>query len=112
MLYFSHSDLTSAVDVVQDYLNCVVSWCNRNKLALNVKKTQYMVVASSQKLKKASRVRIHINKLEREKVISYKYLGFIIDHTLNFNKHINNITSKVNHTLYILNRIRPYLIII
>ena len=45
---------------------------------------------------------ISLNNTVLEKVCSYKYLGFILDDQLNFNKH-------VTHKLYLLSRIRKYL---
>ena len=47
------------------------------------------------------------NRLDR--VSSYKYLGFILDEHLNFNKHITEICNLVSHKLYLLSRIRKYL---
>ena len=44
-----------------------------------------------------------------ERVCSYKYLGFILDDQLNFNKHMNEMINTVSHKLYLLSRIRRYL---
>ena len=44
-----------------------------------------------------------------EKVCSYKYLGFISDEQLNFNKHITEMIKLVSHKLYLLSCIRKYL---
>ena len=45
-----------------------------------------------------------------EKVCSYKYLGFILDDQLNFNKHVKEMIKLITHKLYLLSRIRKYLI--
>ena len=39
----------------------------------------------------------------------YKYLGFILDDQLNFNKHIAEISKLVSHKLYLLSKIRKYI---
>ena len=52
---------------------------------------------------------LSLNKVLLERVCSYKYLGFILDDHLNFNKHINSMVSTVSHKLYLLSRIRRYL---
>ena len=44
-----------------------------------------------------------------EKLCSYKYLGFILDDQLNFNKHISELVNIVSHKLYLLSKIRKYL---
>ena len=40
---------------------------------------------------------------------SYKYLGFILDDQLNFNKHVTELSKIVAHKLYLLSRIRKYI---
>ena len=44
-----------------------------------------------------------------EKVCSYKYLGFILDDQLNFNKHVKEMIKLITHKLYLLSRIRKYI---
>ena len=52
---------------------------------------------------------ISLNNTVLEKVCSYKYLGFILDDQLNFNKHVKELTNLLTHKLYLLSRIRKYL---
>ena len=52
---------------------------------------------------------LSLNNTTLERVCSYKYLGFILDDQLNFNKHMNEMISTVSHKLYLLSRIRRYL---
>ena len=52
---------------------------------------------------------LSLNNTVLEKVCSYKYLGFILDDQLNFNKHISEIANIVSHKLYLLSKIRKYL---
>ena len=52
---------------------------------------------------------ISLSKTVLEKVCSYKYLGFILDDQLNFNKHVKEMIKLITHKLYLLSRIRKYL---
>ena len=52
---------------------------------------------------------LSLNNTRLDRVCSYKYLGFILDDRLNFNKHINEICNIVTHKLYLLSKIRKYL---
>ena len=54
---------------------------------------------------------ISLNNTVLEKVCSYKYLGFILDDQLNFNKHIKEMTNLITYKfkLYLLSRIRKYI---
>ena len=44
-----------------------------------------------------------------DRVSSYKYLGFILDDHLNFDKHIAELCNLVIHKLYLLSKVRKYL---
>ena len=48
---------------------------------------------------------LSLNNTVLEKVCSYKYLGFILDDQLNFNKHISESVNVVSHKLYILSKL-------
>ena len=52
---------------------------------------------------------LSLNNTVLERICSYKYLGFILDDQLNFNRHMSDMISTVSHKLYLLSRIRRYL---
>ena len=52
---------------------------------------------------------ISLNEIVLDRVCSYKYLGFILDDRLNFNKHIGELCKVLTHKLYLLSKIRKYL---
>ena len=56
-----------------------------------------------------NKVIISLNKNVLDRVCSYKYLGFILDDRLNFNKHINELCKLLSHKLFLLAKIRKYL---
>ena len=86
-------------------------WCNNNKLTINCKKTKYCMYGMRSIVKKSKKIDtiLSLNNTVLEKVCSYKYLGFILDNQLNFNKHIKEMTNIITHKLYLLSRIRKYL---
>ena len=95
----------------QKDLAALNEWCEINKLTINCKKTKYCVYGMREIVKKSKNVDmiLSLNSVILERVCSYKYLGFILDDHLNFNKHINSMVSTVSHKLYLLSRIRRYL---
>ena len=111
VLYFSSNSLNQARDTVQADLNVLINWCTKNKLTINCKKTKYCVYGMRSVVKKSKTVDmiISLNGISLERVCSYKYLGFILDDQLNFNKHMNEMISTVSHKLYLLSKIRRYL---
>ena len=52
---------------------------------------------------------LSLNNSILDRVCSYKYLGFILDDHLTFNKHIAELCKIVSHKLYMLAKIRRYL---
>ena len=80
-------------------IKSVLTYCNVNKLSLNLQKTNYMLIASPQK-----RVNININNIERKSYI--KYLGMFIDEHLRLGSQIQHISKnigRINKTRYHLN---------
>lgn len=71
------------------------SWLCANKLTLNCEKTKFMVF-SKKRMNRADPI-LNINNVEIERVASMKYLGVIIDESLNFGDHIHATASKLNH---------------
>ena len=111
VLYYSSNNLNQAVNNIQNDLAELSSWCDINKLTINCKKTKYCVYGMRKIVKRSKNVDIilSLNNIPLERVCSYKYLGFILDDHLNFNKHISSMVSTVSHKLYLLSRIRRYL---
>ena len=111
VLYFSSNNLNQARLTVQADLNELSNWCSKNKLTINCKKTKYCVYGMRSVVRKSKTVDmiISLNGILLERVCSYKYLGFILDDQLNFNKHMNEMISTVSHKLYLLAKIRRYL---
>ena len=64
---------------------------------------------SNVKRSKSLDTSLSLNNNRLDRVSSYKYLGFILDEQLNFNKHITEMCNLVSHKLYLLSRIRKFL---
>ena len=111
VLYVTHGNVENAAIEVQQDLDNLADWCNRNKLTINSKKTKYCVygLRSAIKKSKTKDISLSLNTDILDRVCSYKYLGFILDDHLNFNKHISELCNQITHKLYLLSKIRKYL---
>lgn len=89
----------------------VDTWLRANKLSLNVAKTEFMFIGSSQRLRAQadSSIRIQIDNKEIKQVDSAKTLGLTIDETLSWSKHVNNVSKKVSSGIGALRRVRPFI---
>ncbi len=112
-LYYNSNDIDDIVVKMNKDLENIRQWLIRNKLSLNVKKTDFMIIGSSQKLNRIanSDINIHINGERIQRVNECKHLGVIIDDTLTWSKHITHITKKIAPGLFYLRKsknIIPY----
>ena len=80
-------------------------------MALNVAKTESMVISTRPKLARLQGQRIQIthNGTEIKSVDSHKLLGLVLDEQLTWNSHIDEICSKVLKRINLLKAIKTYL---
>ena len=69
-------------------------------------KTKAVVIGSNRKLSNTSSVAVHVNGNTIENVEHFSYLGVTLSTTMTWNKHVTNLSSKINKRLGLLKRIR------
>ena len=107
-LYFSSNNVQELTTTLNKDLESVCEYLKCNKLKLNVKKCEFLVVGTRSKLNRLDpNIHLLVESIPILRVSSCKYLGVIIDENLSWNLHINEIRRKVLFKLYILRRIRP-----
>ena len=91
-------------------MNLITRWCDQNSMCVNSQKTKVIVIGTTQK---KARTKNHINVMcgndQLDCVTHEKLLGVTIDDTLNWEKQVNSVCSKVAFKLLHLKRIRPFL---
>ena len=83
-------------------------WLNVNRLALNVKKTNFVIFRSPQKSPNHN-VTLLMNKCALEQKDHVKYLGILVDQHLNWKYQINSIALKISRGVGILAKLKPLL---
>ena len=109
VIYQSGVNGDEAKDKLQTSLNEFCTWCKINKLTINTKKTKLMTFGSRSRVKKAMHVKVYMNGDVLQKVPTFKYLGLILDSTLNYNHHISSVIRNVLHKLLLLSKLKKYL---
>ena len=102
VLYHSGINVQETVNLLQTSLDEFGHWCKVNKLTVNTKKSKLMVFGTRAKIKKAKNVRLFLNGDKLQKVPTFKYLGMVLDPTLNFNHHISCVIRTVLHKMTLL----------
>ena len=100
-LLFSHKDLTSLTEMVNQEINKFSSWLIANKLSLNLDKTKFMVFSPRQR-KIPAEISIAINGKEIEKVKQTIFLGVVIDEHLSWKHHIAHVANKISKSIGII----------
>ena len=82
------------------------TWCEANKLTINLEKTKYMVVRHT---KPPQEPNFNFNKTKLNTVHHYEYLGFLLDDKLSMNDYLDVMWKKTNSKLGILAKIRRFI---
>ena len=109
VLLFSSTSSTEIQSCLNEDLISASKWFQANKLLLNISKCKWMLFGSQKRLKKCALPEISINNSPLEHVSTYKYLGLLLDCSLNWQPHINYVCKKLKQRLGVLKRVRQYL---
>ena len=86
----------------------LIKWVDSNGLALNLKKTHFMVF-SNHRTTTLSNIKVSIAGVEIDQVAEARFLGVIIDQKLTWSKHIHAVRSKMNRYMGIMYKIKRHL---
>ena len=109
VLYCSNESGKEARKDMQNDLLKIQTWCELNRMTLNIKKTKFMTFMSDHKRKSYRPFKLYIRGLQIEEVNSYKYLGTILDNKLNGEPQFNSLLRNVGFKIRTFGRIRKFL---
>lgn len=101
----------SAQAKINEDLDRVAEWSDRNALVLNPSKSKYMILGTKTQIKKFSEQPLSIQILGQpiECVTEAKNLGIVIDSQLRFEAHVANLVKSCFYRLKVLYKIRHLL---
>ena len=102
----SSNYIDSCLAKVLEDLRLIASWCCTNKLLINPDKTKLILFGTKQLLSGVPDIRVPLPGQHLIPVSSVKDLGIILDLNLNFNEHVNTLTSSPISTLCQIRRAR------
>ena len=106
-IYFDSDNLFNLQKIINRELKKVRKWLEANRLALNIDKTNFVIFHSpTNKVDSFARIKLDSNPISRVNCI--KYLGVLIDPTLSWKPHIDELSKKLSRTSGIFYKIRHY----
>ncbi len=103
-IYASACSVNELNIILNFELHLVVEWIKRNKLVVNVAKTNCILFGSHYILSRNPVLRLSINDMSIEQVKKTKLLGIILDDKLSWTNHINKIVSKMGSGISVIKR--------
>ena len=112
-IFISSSNSIELETLVNQEILKVKEWCDINKLTINLKKTNYMIIKSSKKeMHNTFDIKILNNDGSSYSLIQkdhIKYLGVLIDDTISWKHHISFICSRISRNSGIFLKLRHYI---
>ena len=110
-IFYSNKDAEVIQIVLNNEFSSMTNWLRNNDLIINTKrgKTEVTLYGTSKRLCKLNNPRLKIvNSFETINYTkSYKYLGLILNETLNMSEHKKVTMKKARSIVNLLRRIRP-----
>ena len=103
-LFYSHKDLNTITDVLNEELGKISIWFKSNKLSLNIKKSCFICFGLKPGFPNSS-LKIEIDTIPLTNVHYTRFLGILLDESLSWKPHIRAITTKMAKSIGILNKI-------
>ena len=105
-IYFNLEDFSNIFKETDNNneLEKVNTWLKLNKLSLNTQKTKLMLFHRKQK--HIDEVSVIINGTKIERVVSFNFLGIMLDENLSWKSHIEMVGNKISKVTGILYRLK------
>ena len=114
ILYADDANIILTADTIEmihsqlsKLIACLVTWVSANGLALNLKKTKYMIFSRTRHTNLPAPLVISNTAIERKS--EARFLGVIIDESLNWSRHVKTIISKMSRYVGIMYKIKKFL---
>ena len=105
-IFITASTIEEVFQKFDDLSSELIQWVNSNGLALNLKKTKYMIF-STKTLESVRDIKIGNKNIERKS--EARFLGVIIDEKLNWSRHIATIKTKMARYVGIMYKLKKRL---
>ena len=93
--YLNHTNISTAINIINNELETLGNWFSSNKLTLNYEKSHFVLFSRKKKIQN-NLDPIKINNINITQVRSTIFLGVTLQHNLSWKTHIDLILNKLN----------------
>ena len=105
--FTSHKDLSTLNNIMNNGLSKLNTWFKSNKLSLNLKKTNYMLLGTRNKTNQSKdKFKLSIDDTEVKEVSKFKFLGITVDQNLTWKNHVDDLAKKCSRSIGISHKIK------
>ena len=108
LLMLADKNLDMLETKINEQIQHVDYWLRKNKLSLNYSKTIFLLINKHRQKKVNENFVIRLNDKLLERSSTVKYLGLLIDDTLNWSYHIQHLSHQLARISGIFYRLRNY----
>ena len=109
--FYSHKDVQTLCNIVNNELKEVCNWFKANKLSLNAKKKKKIMFLGTrfQTNNINENFEIYLDGCKLARVEEAKFLGITIDENLTRKKQISNVCKQCTRNIGVLNKVKRFL---
>ena len=101
IFFYSHTDASYLMEVVNLELKKITRWFYTNKLSINVKKSNFIIFRPTQN-RQTLDLAFNINNYSIDRVKEGTFLGVILDEHLTWKSHLHNVAQKASKAIGII----------
>ena len=101
-ILLSEKNFNQLTAVANNVFDKLTEWSYDNGLLLNVKKTKIMMFGNNV----GDQCSLLLRNKDVEQVNSFRYLGLCINGKLDWNLHVNEVTKRLNRTIFLFRQLR------
>ena len=110
-ILYSHKDINSKINMVNEELQEVNNWFKANKSSINASKTNFMILGTPHMTSTKARedLNVILDNTALERVKFTKFLGVLINECLTWENHINCISKTISRNISVMNKLKHYI---
>ena len=110
-ILYSHKNIESQIELVNEELEEVSNWFKANKLSVNASKTNFMILGTPHMTSNIEKERLNVilDDTLLERVKHTKFLGLLIDECLTWKTHIDCVSKTISRNIGIMNKLKHFI---